>query len=164
MRLEPFPIQGNHGEILCQLCGIDDPHRAGLVPAVRRHYHAPEGAWQTPIGITHRLMIGSEQTIEEDRLGFPAWRITIHLAALHTAIGAEKQISSGNAMPTALRRKPHEFLVGGKAEIIIEPGRMIISALPPTKNSCGLRRRAVGMALPELICFSAPMAVCSAAR
>src|SRR5712691_9950584 len=70
-------------------------------------------------------MVGSEQTVENDRLGFPAWRITVYLAALHTAIGAEKQISPGNAMPTALRRKPHEFLVGGKAEIVVEPGRMV---------------------------------------
>jgi hypothetical protein len=28
-------------------------------------------------------------------------------------------------MPTALRRKPHEFLVGGKAKIVVEPGRMV---------------------------------------
>ena len=28
-------------------------------------------------------------------------------------------------MPTALRRKPHEFLVGGETEILVEPGRMV---------------------------------------
>src|SRR5262245_63615033 len=115
MRFEPFPIQGNHGEILSQLRGIDDPHRVGLAPAMRSYQHTPEGAWQTPIGIVHVPMVGSKQTVENDRLGFPAWRITVYLAALHTAIGAEKQISPGNAMPTALRRKPHKFLVGGKA-------------------------------------------------
>src|SRR5262245_36026372 len=70
-------------------------------------------------------MVGREQTVEDDRLCFPAWRITVHLAALHTAVGAEKQISPGNAVPTALRRKPHEFLVGGKAEVVVEPGRMV---------------------------------------
>src|SRR5262249_23688282 len=26
---------------------------------------------------------------------------------------------------TALGRKPHEFLVGGKAEVVIEPGRVV---------------------------------------
>src|SRR5215831_8135838 len=78
-----------------------------------------------PIGIAYRPMVGSEQTIEDDRLGFPAWRITVHLTALHTAIGAEKQISPGNAMPTALGRKPHEFLVGGQAEVVVEPGRVV---------------------------------------
>src|SRR5262245_33697319 len=70
-------------------------------------------------------MVGREQTVEDDRLCFPAWRITVHLAALHTAVGAEKQISPGTAVPTALRRKPHEFLVGGKAEVVVEPGRMV---------------------------------------
>src|SRR5262245_39753453 len=70
-------------------------------------------------------MIGGEQTVEDNRLCFPAWRIPVHLAALQTAVGAKKQISPGNAMPTALRRKPHEFLVGGQAEIVVEPGRMV---------------------------------------
>src|SRR5438093_13081543 len=70
-------------------------------------------------------MVGGEQTVEDDRLCFPAWRITVYLAALHTAIGAEKQISPSNAMPTPLRRKPHELLVGGQAEVVIEPSRMV---------------------------------------
>src|SRR5215510_7303283 len=152
MRLKPFPIQGDHGESLRQLRGIDDPHCAGLVPAVRRHQHTPEGAWQTPIGIVYRPMVGSEQTIEDYRLCFPTWRITVHLAALHTAVGAEKQISPGNAMPAALRRKPHEFLVGGKAEVVVEPGRMVpyqshelliycSDAFGSASQGIGLRRR-----------------------
>src|SRR5262245_16343233 len=97
-------------------------------------------------------MVGDEQTVEDDRLCFSAWRITVHLTALHTAVGAEKQISPGNTMPTALRRKPHEFLVGGKAEIIIKPDRMVphqshellihcADAFGSASQSIGLRRR-----------------------
>ena len=70
-------------------------------------------------------MIASEQTVEDDRLGFPAWGIAVHFATLHTAIGTQKQVSPGDTMPTALRRKPHEFLVGGEAEVRVEPGRMV---------------------------------------
>src|SRR5215471_11997252 len=70
-------------------------------------------------------MVGREQTVEDNRLCFPTGRITVHLAALHTAISTEKQISPGNAMPTTLRRKPHELLVGGQAEVVIEPGRVV---------------------------------------
>src|SRR5215467_10397867 len=70
-------------------------------------------------------MVGREQTVENNCLCFPTGRITVHLAALHTAISTEKQISPGNAMPTALRRKPHELLVGGQAEIVVEPGRVV---------------------------------------
>src|SRR5215475_8983613 len=70
-------------------------------------------------------MVGREQTVEDNRLCFPTGRITVHLAALHTAIGTEKQISPGNAMPTTLRRKPHELLVGGQAEVVVEPGRAV---------------------------------------
>src|SRR4029453_13630839 len=97
-------------------------------------------------------MVGREQTVEDDRLCFSAWRITVHLAALHTAVGAEKQISPGNAMPAALRPKPHEFLVGGKAEVVVEPGRMVpyqshelliycSDAFGSASQGIGLRRR-----------------------
>src|SRR5438046_5964494 len=70
-------------------------------------------------------MVGGEQTVEDDRLGFPTWGITVHLTALYAAISAQKKISPGNTVPTALRRKPHEFLVGSEAEILVEPGRVI---------------------------------------
>ena len=81
--------------------------------------------WQAPIGIVHSPVIGSQQTVEEHRFCFPTGRITVHFAALHTAVGAQKEIGPSNAMPTALGRKPHEFLIGGEAKIVVQPGRMV---------------------------------------
>src|SRR5437764_11729333 len=70
-------------------------------------------------------MVGVEETVEDHGFRFPTRRVTVDLTALYAAIGTAKEIRPRNAMPATLCRKPHELLVRGEAEIVIEPIRVV---------------------------------------
>src|SRR5262249_40512379 len=63
--------------------------------------------------------------VEHDGFCFPTRRVTVHLTALDAAITTAKEIRPRYAVPAPLRGKPHELLVRGETEIVIEPGRMV---------------------------------------
>src|SRR5262245_55603507 len=126
---EPPLVDRDHAQIFREIRRIDygDALRLGVLAgsrSMRSHEHFPETRIESFVRIDRVWVKSMEQLIEQHGFGLARRRIGIHLAGadadLLSAILANEQINPRDAMPAALRSKPHRLLPRSEIEELIE--------------------------------------------